>query len=192
MTWVTALSDRLLVQPDDRSQAARVSIDCALPGVVGASAFLDLCLLIGEAADPAATLSALSESPALTAKDLAGELLILALAMVRGSYAAQSDAVAARDALSIKAQSAYGPIGDAFGYDVLDFVVRLIGQASIELSRIAANRSPLVRVEAGVSLPSSLLAYDLYGDPSRGAEIVKRNRSGTPMLMPAVFEALGT
>ncbi len=38
---------------------------------------------------------------------------------------------------------------------------------------------------------SSLLAWDLYGDPARGEEIAERNRTGTAMLMPVAFEALG-
>nr|WP_295465193.1 hypothetical protein [Mesorhizobium sp.] len=190
MIWAATLAARLLSEPDDVSQASRLAAAASLPGADGATAYLELCRLIGEAADPAAALSALDESDAPDAATMVGQLIMHCFAAIRADYPAQPDAVAARMALSMSAQSAYPAIGDVLGHDALDFVVRLVGQTVIELSTIAARRSPLVRVETGISLPSSLLAWDLYGDPERGGEIMGRNRSATPMLMPVTMQAL--
>ncbi len=52
------------------------------------------------------------------------------------------------------------------------------------LSDIAANAVPMVRVETGISLPSSVLAYRLYGDAGRAEGLCGVARSLTPMLMP--------
>lgn len=113
-----------------------------------------------------------------------------AVATLRRAFPARQDAQAARAALSAAAgpviETAGGVLGDAAG-DVLSGVV---GAAVQSLTRIAADRSPLVRVETGVSLPSVVLAYRLYGDPERSIELVARNRVATPAAMPVVFEAV--
>ena len=49
---------------------------------------------------------------------------------------------------------------------------------------------PVVRVEASRSFPSTALAWSLYGDPTRAEELVRRARCGTPLFMPATFEAV--
>jgi prophage DNA circulation protein len=76
--------------------------------------------------------------------------------------------------------------------DVLDVCGRLSGVAVDHVSRLAATLAPVVLVETGISVPSSLAAFDLYGDASRGAELVARNRHRAPLLMPTVFEALAS
>jgi prophage DNA circulation protein len=62
--------------------------------------------------------------------------------------------------------------------------------ATLHLSQTAAERAPAVRVETGVSLPSTLLAYDLYGDAGRAEALVDRNRVATSLVMPVSFEAV--
>lgn len=181
--WLSTAAGRLLTAPDDAAVARRlVAADTAM-------ALLDLARLIGEAAEPVAAIDALADSDG-TAASLVAELVIQAFASVRLDLPAQPDAVAARGALSERAGAAYAAIGEAFGHEALDFAVRLAGEAMAQLSRIAATRAPLVRVESGISLPSSLAAFDLYGDPGRGEEIAARNRCGTAMLLPARFVAL--
>ncbi len=59
--------------------------------------------------------------------------------------------------------------------------------------RLGNCRQPraMVTVETGISLPSTLLAYKLYGDPARAGALCDVAGSMTPALMPARFEALG-
>ena len=113
-----------------------------------------------------------------------------AVATLRRSFAARQDAQAARSALSASAgpaiEASGGILGDAAG----EALSGVIGTAVQSLTRIAADRAPLVRVETGVSLPSVVLAYRLYGDPERSAELVARNRVATPAAMPVVIEAV--
>ena len=113
-----------------------------------------------------------------------------AVATLRRAFPARQDAQAARSALSAAAgpviETAGGVLGDAAG----DALAGVVGAAVQSLTRIAADRAPLVRVETGVSLPSVVLAYRLYGDPERSIELVARNRVATPAAMPVVFEAV--
>lgn len=190
IVWLYRLCDRLVTDADDRILVQQKQAAIAAGGDAAASAFLELCRLVGEAADPSAALIALDEVEDAAPVDLLGRLVVHAFAAMRASYPAQPDAAAARVRLATRAEVAYPIIGEALGHDVLDFTVRLIGEATVQLSRLAANAAPIVRVESGISLPSSLIAFDLYGQAARGAEIMERNGSGTPMLMPSPLKAL--
>ncbi len=188
--WLFRLCDRLITDADDRIQVQQKQAEIVAGGDAAAASFLELCRLVGDAADPNATLIALDEIGDTAPVDLLGKLVVHAFAAMRASYPAQPDAAAARARLAARAEIAYPIIGDALDHVVLDFTVRLIGEATVQLSRLAANAVPIVRVETGISLPSSLIAFDLYGQASRGAEIMERNSTGTPMLMPSPLKAL--
>ncbi|WP_054308916.1 hypothetical protein [Mesorhizobium sp. 1M-11] len=190
ISWLFHLCDRLIADADDRILVQQRQAVIAAGGDTAATAYLELCRLVGEAADPSATLIALDDVEDAAPVDLLGRLVVHAFAVMRASYPAQPDAAAARVRLAAQAEIAYPVVGDALGHIVLDFAVRLIGEATVQLSRLAANAAPIVRVETGISLPSSLIAFDLYGQASRGAEIMERNGTGTPMLMPSPLKAL--
>lgn len=190
MSWISELAGRLLTDAQDLVEVRKLAASAELGGESGANAYLRLCRLVGKAADPDEAILGLPASG--DAATLVGALVVHGYAALRATYQAQPDAVAARSAIASRAEAAYPAIGDAFGFEVLDFAVRLAGTVSVELSRIAASRAPLVRVETGLSLPSSLLAWALYADPSRGGELMERNMSGTPMVMPVTIEALAS
>ena len=189
VAWLTTLAAQLLVSDDDIA-AMRALLLAASSG--DGQAMLEACRMLGEAGDPVATLDAVADLPDALPQTVLAALVISSFASVRRDYRSRQDAAMARTVLGATAADAYGAIGSAFGYEALDWIVWLVGAAMIELSAIAATRAPLVRVETGISLPSTLLAFDLYGDPARAAEIVDRNRSGTAMLMPVTFEALAS
>ena len=42
----------------------------------------------------------------------------------------------------------------------------------------------------GSARPSTALAYALYGDPARGAELAARNAAGCPLFLGPTIEAL--
>lgn len=189
MEWLNALVDRFILDRDDATLARRSILAVASGGVAGATAFLESCRMIGEAAaDPAELIEALDAQ--LVDVDAIGSLVIRTFASVRVTYPSRQDAQAARASLSVAADAVYDVAGSQYGPIVMAWLVRLVGIAIVEISALAAARAPLVRVETGLSLPSSLIAYDLYGDPERGREIVLRNRAATPFILPVVLEAL--
>lgn len=113
----------------------------------------------------------------------------LAVAVVRVDHAARRDARAAREAFAATVAPVLETAG-AFSAEAWSWLASATGEAALALSRTGADRAPLVRVEIGVSLPSTVLAHRLYGDANRAAELVERNRVSTPVLMPTVLEAL--
>lgn len=193
MTWLDDLVTRFVTDAEDAARAQRLAATVAGGGADAAAAYLDLARLVGESAtDTAGLLAALDDLEDAAVIDRLGIFLVACFAVVRADYAARQDAQAARAALSARADAVIDDAGVAFGADLHAWLVRLAGETVVQISALAASRAPLVRVETGLSLPSSLLAYDLYGDPERGAELVARNRAATPLVMPIALEALGS
>lgn len=182
------VASELLSDADDLAEAE--TLETTARGPNGMEALLRLSRLIGEAGEPFETLDAARNLSTADAPSAVAALVIVCFASVRADFPSRQDASAARAAVSALAETTYGLIDDAAA-DVLYWSVGMVGATVRHLSSVAASRVPLVRVETGISLPSSLLAFDLYGDPARGAEIVARNRAATPMLMPAAIETLG-
>ncbi len=60
------------------------------------------------------------------------------------------------------------------------------------ISDIAANAAPIVNVRTGISLPSTVLAYQLYGDAKRAQGMVDIAGAATPLVMPTTFDALAS
>lgn len=188
---LATLAADLLTDRDDRLAADALASRMAVGGTSGARAALDFARLIGEAGDPAATLAALDRLALDATSDAAlavAAIVIACFATIRADYPSRQDATAAREAMSTRAQALY-PALDPAGAVVMDWCVRLVGETVTHLSAVAATRVPVVRVETGVPLPSTLVAWDLYGDASRAGEIVQRNRLATPMILPTAFEA---
>lgn len=69
-------------------------------------------------------------------------------------------------------------------------IANLRGRIADFLSRTIADLAPVVQIEAAQSMPSLWWAHRLYGDPERGADIVKRNRLAHPSFVPERFEAV--
>lgn len=115
-----------------------------------------------------------------------------AVLLLDQTYASRPDAVRARSVLSLMVDYYAEAIGDKLGFSILSEFLMLTGNVSEELSRIAASQVPLVCVEVGVALPSTLLAYRLYEDPERAFELTSRNKVATPAYMPVKFEALSS
>jgi hypothetical protein len=184
-TLLLDLADRLVSDGED---LARVS-GFAAAGTNAAA--LDLARLVGEASEPASLVDAVSK---LDPDGMVARYCLAVagcFAAVRADYPSRQDAIAARARLSDEVAAIYPLLGQA-GADAVDFLVMLSGAAVRALSDIAASRAPLVRVETNVSLPSTVLAYDLYAAPERATELVQRNRSATPLIMPATLEAVAT
>lgn len=191
MTWLADLIDAGISDPADATVARKMALQIEMGGQEGARAFLETCRRIGEGVDDplgiVATLDRLELSDAI---DLMGALVIRCFAAVRVDYDSRQAAQRGRRRLAAQADASYELLASEFGADALSWIVRLVGESILQISAIAATKAPIVRVETGLSLPSSLLAWDLYGDPERGRELVLRNRVGAPLVMPTAFEAL--
>jgi len=191
LTLLGDLADRLLGDVEDRAAAARLAVVAQSAGTDGVAALLSLARLIGEAAEVEAMTVALASATADEVLTRVALFVVACFAAVRADYPTRQDAVAARIYIAATADALY-PLAAPAGPDAVDFVVRLAGSVVTGLSALATSRAPLVRVEINMSAPSALMAWQMYADPARGAEIVRRNRVATPMLMPAAFEAPAT
>lgn len=191
MDWLSDLLDLFVLDASDLSTGRSRIAGIAVGGEAGATSYLEACRLIGEAAtDSAGLIEALDQIEDPTLTDRIGFLVIHCFASLRATYPARPDAVTARTKIVVRANGVVDEAGTAFGYVLHGWLSALVGTTTEQLTQIAATRAPLVRVETDMSLPASLLAWDLYGDPNRDAELVDRNQTGTAFVMPIILEAL--
>jgi len=185
-----SLARELITSPEDLAEIDVLMVTLQVGGATAIAALLQMAQLIGEAADDASAVpAALDRVSAESPLWLVACLATACFAATRADYPSRQDAQAARSAISARADIVYDSAG-IFGAEVIAWLVSLAGVTVVRLSGTAAERSPAVRVETGVSLPSTLLAYDLYGSASRAGEIVDRNRIATSLVMPVSFEAV--
>jgi len=161
-------------------------------------AALDLCRFAAREQEPdlqtlafyRALAAPASEDPRVAS--IAGSSLIfgLAISVVRQTYSARPDALAAREDFLAVAGRVQNDVGIHLGAEAFDWLFDVVAMASTHLSDTAANRMPLVAIETDTSLPSPLLAHRLYGDPQRAGELVDRNKAATPMFLPVRLEGL--
>lgn len=199
-TSVSALAFQGLETPSVHASALD-GLDETAAGAVDAPADFALALCeawrltaqhagAGEVFDFAiAELSAARADTPVRPAERAAMLGALSIAAVRRAYQTRSDAAAARARLAELATPVLAELSASFGADAFAALAGLTGEAALDISRSAADRAPLVRVESGVSLPATVLAHALYGDATRAGEIVTRNRVATPCMMPVAFEA---
>jgi hypothetical protein len=103
-------------------------------------------------------------------------------------YRDRATAQAARTKIGV-ASALLTPLYGALGVDAMMAFDGMIGLAARHISSRIPDLSPVVIVETGASLPSNVLAYRLYADPTRGRELAERNGVATPCFMPTRFEA---
>jgi prophage DNA circulation protein len=139
-------------------------------------------------------LTAWDKAPGSTIVPLAAAMAFAAAASQLISTAVYPDRQAAIDGrtkianLCSQVQAVYS----AAGADVKDAFDGMCGATASFLSRAIVNLAPYVIVKVGASLPSNVLAWRLYGDPSRSAELDRLNRVATPCFMPTKFIALSS
>lgn len=187
---LSGLAQELILDADDLARVDALAMAVQADGEAGVVALLQLARLTGEAAaDANAVADAVDRVQDDSPLWRLVALIVLCFAAVRADYPSRQDAQAARAAISARANRVYSEAG-VYGPETIAWLVSMTGVATLYLSRTAAERAPAVRVETGVSLPSTLLAYDLYGDAGRAQELVDRNRVATSLVMPVSFEAV--
>lgn len=203
------LSDvsRGAIMPADKATAAadtiatitRAAADPIAQASVIAAGCITVAGLAGEFGEPdEAARSFFTALPTLADASPFGMSLRLGLAaaavlaLSRRDYAAQQDARRARAMIAPAVDPILDDAALTFGSEGFAWLSEIAAIAAQELSDIAANRAPIVRVETGLSIPASLAAYQLYADAERAGELARRNRIATPSLMPVAFEALAS
>lgn len=191
--WIVAYGG-IVTDAGDSALIADYAVASAGMGVEAAAAALNAAIIIGESVTTAADADRLIASAGTARTE--NEAATLVIAAVAASCAApRADwrntraAQAARQALSGLLETAYAECSARFGAEALRAVSSIGGMATRALSEISANLVPIVRAETGISLPSALIAWDLYADPRRAGDLVATAGAVTPMLMPIAFDA---
>ncbi|WFS01587.1 hypothetical protein [Rhizobium tumorigenes] len=200
VSWLADLSGAIVVDVDDQSDIAnRLGVAAELDASGFASEAMDLTRIIAESVDASASFDRLSPPSTLGAGDTIDAInvllaLALSVAACRVDWPSRPLARNARRRISEA-----GDVGLAVATDmggdgaalyawlssVVDVACRLVSDQ-------AANAVPIVRVETGISQPSTVLAYRLYGNASRAASLVDIAAAATPMVMPSSFDALAS
>ena len=195
--WIAARAGDIITDTSDVIDVAdRVAGAAALDAAAFAAELLDLGRVLGESVrtpDAFGQLLLLPDFDTDTGRD--GVVLLSAVAMAiaigRVAWPSRPAARKARTSFIDRAHAAYG-VTAQLGPDLHMWLSALVGTAVRLVSDLAANATPMVRVDSGVSLPSTVIAYQMYGDAKRAAGLVDISGSATPMIMPAGFEALAS
>ena len=99
-------------------------------------------------------------------------------------------AIAARQRIAGAMDAAIDRVAAATGQAVVSLLGSVARTASDHIATVAADLRPIVRVRSARSAPSTAIAFELYGDPSRASELVTRNKVATPLFMPTAIDAL--
>lgn len=108
--------------------------------------------------------------------------------VMAAEYETRNEAEAARDRLHTVFMGLLEE--GSLDVDCFHLISEILATAVTHLTLRALDLKPLVRVETGVPLPASLVAWQLYGDPTRAGELVRRNGVATPFFMPTSLEAI--
>ena len=133
------------------------------------------------AAANAAAVSSVVRLAALTA---------YAEAMMRKTYAARPDGVAARAEIAERFDNELSNTPGAVYADLFRAIDDLSGRVVEYLSQVINDLAPLINIEIAKKLPAVYLAFRLYADPLRDAELIARNQVRNPAFMPQTFVAL--
>lgn len=110
------------------------------------------------------------------------EAAVVATAIPLDSYNA---AAALRDEVVELFEPEIAAAGDAGDDGTLEILAGLRTRVLDDLRARGATLAPVRTLVLGGSVPALVLAYRLYADPSRDAELVARNRIRNPVFMPA-------
>ena len=195
--WIAARAGDILADVSDVVDVAdRLAVAEALDAPAFAAEILDLARILGESTRSPSAFGQLLLVPDFdTDVGRDGVTLISAVAMAiaigRVSWPSRPAARKARSSFVERAHAAYA-VTAALGPELHMWLAGLVAVAVRLVSDLAANATPMVHVESGVSLPSTVIAYHLYGDAKRAQGLVDISGSATPLIMPSGFEALAS
>lgn len=196
-SWLSDLAAVIVQDADDLADVATRIV--AAPDLLAAAFSTEILSLMRIVGESVTTIGGFDSLKAGTFADdeteAAGKILLavgLSLASGRVEWISRPQARAGRERISAAGDAALAVVS-TIGADaaaLYGWLSRLV-QTSVRLvSDLAADLAPVGRVETGISMPSTVIAYKLYGDAGRAASLVDIAGSSTPMLMPIGFDAL--
>lgn len=195
--WLGSLATTVVTDAlDIENIVARLDAASALAADAFAMEALSLMRVIAESVTSASGFDTLrsGQFEDVETADAGSVLLAVGLAIAggRANWISRPQARAGRDRIASAGDTALRLVS-AMGANGVDLYVWLSSLTNIAVRLVsdqAADAVPVVRVETGISLPSTFLAYQLYGDAGRAASLVEIAGVSTPMLMPSAFNAL--
>lgn len=195
--WLGSLATTIVTDAlDAESIAARLDAAPRLSADTFAMEGLSLMRAIAESVSSASGFDTLRSGQFEDAEttDVGSVLLAVGLAIAggRADWISRPQARVGRDRIASAGDAALSVVS-AMGANGVDLYVWLSSLTNIAVRLVsdqAADAVPVVRVETGISLPSTFLAYQLYGDAGRADSLVEIAGVSTPMLMPSGFNAL--
>ncbi|MBD9390125.1 hypothetical protein IB237_23270 [Agrobacterium sp. AGB01] len=199
LNWISDLSASIVVDEEDLADiTTRVVIAANLTAEAFAQEVLDLMRVIAENASEPGHFDQISLMPVVSGKTLSAcsilQALGLAVAGGRIAWPSRPEARRVRSRVAdagdagLAAVSSLG--GD--GADLYAWLSSVIAVSVRLISDIAASAAPIVKIKTGISLPSTVLAYQLYGDAKRAQGVVDIAGAATPLVMPTTFDALAS
>lgn len=199
-----AISERLSVlaagivsdEDDADDIAGRVASMPSLAASDFATETLSIMRVIAESVEEPADFDLIASVSDFTGETLSAWLVVsafgLAIAGCRIAWPSRPAARSARAQIAEAGRLALAEVSakGGAGADLYGWLQSVIAVACRYVSDIAANAAPLVRVETAISLPSTVLAYQLYGDATRAGGLVDVAKASTPMVMPSAFDAI--
>ena len=197
LSWLSGLVADLVGDDLDRRGAEkRIAVAAGLGASAFAAEALSLMRISAESVSSPVDFDRIA-APSVVDQDTADAVSILlatrlAVAGVKVEWPSRPQARSARGRIAAAGEGALTAASrlGAEGADLYAWLANLVAVSVRVVSEIAANAVPVVRVETKISLPSTALAYQLYGDAGRAQGLVEIAGSATPLLMPAAFDAL--
>lgn len=117
--------------------------------------------------------------------------LLAAIAFARGALRAEFTSRQQAQSMRERIVALFEPLLElaAEQADLLQVTIACYGAALEALDAEILTLNPIVRVTTGESQPACLLAWQLYGDTERAAELVRLNNARTPEFMPVTLLA---
>ena len=200
LSWLADLCAAIVTDADDLADTAdRIVAAADLDAQAFAPEALDIMRVISESVTDATAFDMIIIPDVVSPGDTFDAMTVLvalglSIAGGRVGWRSRPQARKARSRISaagdagLAVASSMG--GD--GADLYSWLSAVVEVACRVVSDLAANAVPIVRVQTGISLPSTVLAYQLYGDATRAADLVDIANSATPMVMPTTFDALAS
>jgi hypothetical protein len=199
LNWISDLSASIVVDEEDLADIkARTVVAGDLSPELFAPEVLDLMRVVAENASAPAHFDQLALLPVVTGETFSAcsimQALALSIAGGRITWPSRPEARRVRSRVSeagdagLSAAASLG--GD--GVDLYAWLSSIVAISVRVISDIAANAAPIVNVRTGISLPSTVLAYQLYGDATRAQGMVDIAGAATPLVMPTTFDALAS
>ncbi|MBX5015956.1 hypothetical protein [Rhizobium lentis] len=199
LAWLADLAATIVSDVDDLADVTtRIAAAPDLDAADFATEALALTRIIAESVTAPADFDRISVPAAATGETAQAFAVLVAMgsaiAGCRAEWPSRPSARRARSTVS-SAGDAGAVAASTLGGDGADLYAWLTAVTAIScrlISEIAADAAPVIRIETGISLPSTVLAYQLYGDAARAGALVDLAGSATPMVMPTLFDALAS